>query len=55
LARAKRLRFDYHRQHRIQIRVAWIFNTYGPRMLPNDRRVVSNFIVRAGPQVFGWR
>jgi UDP-glucuronate decarboxylase len=44
---AETLFFDYHRQHRVQIRVARIFNTYGPRMLPNDGRVVSNFIVRA--------
>ena len=39
--------FDYHRQHRIEIKVARIFNTYGPRMHPNDGRVVSNFIVQA--------
>jgi UDP-glucuronate decarboxylase len=44
---AETLFFDYHRQHQVQIRVARIFNTYGPRMLPNDGRVVSNFIVRA--------
>ena len=44
---AETLFFDYHRQHRIPIRVARIFNTYGPRMLPNDGRVVSNFIVQA--------
>ena len=44
---AETLFFDYYRQHRVQIRVARIFNTYGPRMLPNDGRVVSNFIVRA--------
>ena len=44
---AETLFFDYHRQHRMQIRVARIFNTYGPRMLPNDGRVISNFIVRA--------
>jgi UDP-glucuronate decarboxylase len=39
--------FDYHRQHRTAIKVARIFNTYGPRMHPNDGRVVSNFIVQA--------
>ena len=39
--------FDYHRMHSTEIRVARIFNTYGPRMLPNDGRVVSNFIVQA--------
>jgi UDP-glucuronate decarboxylase len=39
--------FDYHRQHRLEIKVARIFNTYGPRMHPNDGRVVSNFIVQA--------
>ena len=39
--------FDYHRQEKIDIRVARIFNTYGPRMHPNDGRVVSNFIVQA--------
>lgn len=44
---AETLFFDYHRQHRVNIRVARIFNTYGPRMLPNDGRVVSNFIVQA--------
>ena len=44
---AETLFFDYHRQHRIQIKVARIFNTYGPRMHPNDGRVVSNFIVQA--------
>jgi UDP-glucuronate decarboxylase len=44
---AETLFFDYYRQHRVQIRVARIFNTYGPRMLPNDGRVISNFIVRA--------
>jgi UDP-glucuronate decarboxylase len=38
--------FDYHRQHGLQIKVARIFNTYGPRMHPNDGRVVSNFIVQ---------
>jgi UDP-glucuronate decarboxylase len=44
---AETLFFDYHRQHHLQIKVARIFNTYGPRMLPNDGRVVSNFIVQA--------
>lgn len=44
---AETLFFDYHRQHNLRIRVARIFNTYGPRMLPNDGRVVSNFIVSA--------
>jgi UDP-glucuronate decarboxylase len=44
---AETLFFDYHRQHRTQIKVARIFNTYGPRMHPNDGRVVSNFIVQA--------
>jgi len=44
---AETLFFDYHRQHALQIRVARIFNTFGPRMLPNDGRVVSNFIVQA--------
>ncbi len=44
---AETLFFDYHRQHRLEIKVARIFNTYGPRMLPNDGRVVSNFIVQA--------
>jgi UDP-glucuronate decarboxylase len=44
---AETLFFDYHRQHRLRIKVARIFNTYGPNMLPNDGRVVSNFIVRA--------
>lgn len=39
--------FDYHRQHKVDIRVIRIFNTYGPRMLANDGRVVSNFIVQA--------
>ncbi len=39
--------FDYHRMHSTEIRVARIFNTYGPRMKPNDGRVVSNFIVQA--------
>jgi UDP-glucuronate decarboxylase len=44
---AETLFFDYHRQMRLQIKVARIFNTYGPRMHPNDGRVVSNFIVQA--------
>lgn len=44
---AETLFFDYWRQHRIRIKVARIFNTYGPRMHPNDGRVVSNFIVQA--------
>ncbi len=44
---AETLFFDYHRQHRLKIKVARIFNTYGPRMLPDDGRVVSNFIVQA--------
>jgi UDP-glucuronate decarboxylase len=44
---AETLFFDYHRQHRLEIRVARIFNTYGPRMHPNDGRVVSNFVVQA--------
>ncbi len=44
---AETLFFDYRRQHRLPIKIARIFNTYGPRMHPNDGRVVSNFIVRA--------
>jgi UDP-glucuronate decarboxylase len=44
---AETLFFDYRRQHRVQVKVARIFNTYGPRMHPNDGRVVSNFIVQA--------
>jgi len=44
---AETLFFDYHRQHRLRIKVARIFNTYGPRMHPNAGRVVSNFIVQA--------
>ena len=44
---AETLCFDYHRQHGLRIKVARIFNTYGPRMHPNDGRVVSNFIVQA--------
>ena len=44
---AETLFFDYYRQHRLRIKVARIFNTYGPRMHPNDGRVVSNFIIQA--------
>ncbi|TGN17152.1 UDP-glucuronic acid decarboxylase family protein [Leptospira idonii] len=44
---AETLCFDYHRQHKTDIRVIRIFNTYGPRMIPDDGRVVSNFIVQA--------
>ena len=44
---AETLFFDYYRQHHLAIRVARIFNTYGPRMHPNDGRVVSNFVVQA--------
>ncbi|MBN2752239.1 MAG: SDR family oxidoreductase [Rhodospirillaceae bacterium] len=44
---AETLFFDYWRQHRLEVKVARIFNTYGPRMHPNDGRVVSNFIVQA--------
>jgi UDP-glucuronate decarboxylase len=44
---AETLFFDYHRQHHLEIKVARIFNTYGPRMHPQDGRVVSNFIVQA--------
>ncbi len=44
---AETLFFDYHRQHALPIKVARIFNTYGPRMHPNDGRVVSNFVVQA--------
>jgi len=44
---AETLFFDYHRQHGVEIKVARIFNTYGPRMHPNDGRVISNFIVQA--------
>lgn len=44
---AETLFFDYHRQNNVEIRVARIFNTYGPKMQPNDGRVVSNFIVQA--------
>ncbi len=44
---AETLCFDYHREHKVDIRVIRIFNTYGPRMIPDDGRVVSNFIVQA--------
>lgn len=44
---AETLFFDYHRQHKLEIKVMRIFNTYGPRMHPNDGRVVSNFIVQS--------
>ena len=44
---AETLFFDYHRQHKLNIRIVRIFNTYGPRMHPNDGRVVSNFIIQA--------
>ena len=44
---AETLFFDYHRQHKLKIKVARIFNTFGPRMHPNDGRVVSNFIIQA--------
>jgi UDP-glucuronate decarboxylase len=44
---AETLFFDYHRQHGVAVRVARIFNTYGPRMHPNDGRVVSNFVIQA--------
>lgn len=44
---AETLTFDYHRQNDVDVRVARIFNTYGPRMLENDGRVVSNFVVQA--------
>jgi UDP-glucuronate decarboxylase len=44
---AETLFFDYHRQHKMRIKVARLFNTYGPRMHPNDGRVISNFIVQA--------
>ncbi|MBP0591183.1 SDR family oxidoreductase [Paraburkholderia sp. LEh10] len=44
---AETLFFDYHRQHKVDIRIARIFNTYGPRMRPDDGRVVSNFIMQA--------
>jgi UDP-glucuronate decarboxylase len=44
---AETLMMDYHRQNRVDIKIVRIFNTFGPRMLPNDGRVVSNFIVQA--------
>ncbi len=44
---AETLFMDYYRQHRLKIKIARIFNTYGPEMLPNDGRVVSNFIIQA--------
>lgn len=44
---AETLFFDYHRQHKVSIKVARIFNTYGPNMHPNDGRVVSNFVIQA--------
>jgi UDP-glucuronate decarboxylase len=44
---AETLFFDYHRQHRVRVKVVRIFNTYGPRMHPDDGRVVSNFVVQA--------
>ena len=44
---AETLFFDYHTQHELEVKVARIFNTYGPRMLPDDGRVVSNFIVQS--------
>ncbi|MES1159093.1 MAG: UDP-glucuronic acid decarboxylase family protein, partial [Terricaulis silvestris] len=44
---AETLFFDYNRQHKVEVKVGRIFNTYGPRMHPNDGRVVSNFIVQA--------
>jgi len=44
---AETLCMDYHRQHNVDVRIVRIFNTYGPRMLPNDGRVISNFIVQA--------
>jgi UDP-glucuronate decarboxylase len=44
---AETLMMDYHRQHKVEIRIARIFNTYGPRMALNDGRVVSNFIIQA--------
>ena len=44
---AETLFFDYYRQHKLQIKIARIFNTYGPRMHPNDGRVISNFITQA--------
>jgi len=52
---AETLFFDYHRQHQVRIKVARIFNTYGPNMQPNDGRVVSNFIIQAirGDAIYG--
>jgi len=44
---AETLFFDYHRQHKVRVKVARLFNTYGPRMQPDDGRVVSNFIMQA--------
>jgi UDP-glucuronate decarboxylase len=44
---AETLFFDYHRQHKLRVKVARIFNTYGPRMHPNDGRVISNFVMQA--------
>ncbi|MBF0562890.1 MAG: NAD-dependent epimerase/dehydratase family protein, partial [Alphaproteobacteria bacterium] len=44
---AETLFFDYHRQHGVRIKVARLFNTYGPKMHPNDGRVVSNFVIQA--------
>ena len=44
---AETLFFDYHRQHKLKVKVARIFNTYGPRMHPKDGRVVSNFVMQA--------
>lgn len=44
---AETLFFDYHRQHQVEVKIVRIFNTYGPNMLPNDGRVVSNFIIQA--------
>ncbi len=44
---AETLMMDYHRQNSVDIKIVRIFNTYGPRMLPNDGRVVSNFIIQA--------
>ena len=46
--RAETLFFDYHRQYKLRIKVARIFNTYGPRMYPNVGRVVANFIGMCG-------
>ena len=44
---AETLFYDYRRQHNLEIRIARIFNTYGPKMHPNDGRVISNFIIQA--------